>query len=191
MFDAESDELDFNTFGNTDMWTERRDAPMAWAARPDVPEGGTWTVETHVRYNGLEDADQRVAGVLFYPDEDGLGGSNDGIDFGFGLNDWNNRGVELQGFGGTQVGDSGQNFISAVGDIGNVSSAFLRIEIEETGDSDHYTCFYKLEEGDEWTELAQVNSDQDNSRVGLFFKNGNNTADEDRSGLVHLLHRCR
>ena len=128
-----------------------------------------------------EDAAQRVAGLVFYPDEDGLGGSNDGLDFGFGLNDWNNRGVEAQGFGGTEVGDSGLQFISAQDDIGNPSAAFLRIEIVEGGDTDEYTLFYKLEEADDWTELATVNSDQDNSRVAMFIKTGGNTAAEDRS----------
>ncbi len=117
-----------------------------------------------------------MAGIAFYADEDGVDGSNGGIDFGFGLNDWNNRGVEAQGFGGTMVGDSGQNFINAADTIGNPSAAFLRIEIEEGGDTDQYTLFYKLEEADPWVELTQFNSDLDNSRAGLFFKNGNNTA---------------
>lgn len=181
VLDVENDELDFVTNGNTDMWTQRRDAPMAWAPNPNVPEGEMWSVETQVRYNGAEDAAQRVAGLLFYPDEDGLGGSEDGLDFGYGLNDWNNRGVEAQGFGGTEVGDSGQPFISAQDDIGNPSAAFLRIEIVEGGESDEYTFFYKLEEADDWTELETVTSDQDNSRVAMFFKNGGGTAEEDRS----------
>ncbi len=181
VLDTENDELDFNTTGNTDMWTERNNAPFAWAANPGLPAGSVWSVETFVRYNGAEDANQRVAGILFYADDDGVGGSNGGIDFTFGLNDWNNRGVEAQGLGGTQVGDSGQNFINAADAIGNPPAAFLRVDIEEGGDTDQYTLFYKLEEADEWTQLAQFNSDQDNSRVGLFFKNGGGTAEEDRS----------
>ena len=93
-----------------------------------------WGVsKTFVRYNGAEDGTQRVAGLIFYADQDGVGGSNGGIDFSFGLNDWNNRGVEVQGLGGTQVGDSGQNFINASGEVGNPSSAFLRVDIEEGG----------------------------------------------------------
>ena len=50
--DAENDELDFNTYGNTDMWTERRDAPFAYVLNPNLPEGRVWSVETFVRYNG-------------------------------------------------------------------------------------------------------------------------------------------
>ena len=69
--------------------------------------------------------------------------------------------------------------VNAAAEVGNPSSAFLRIEIQEGGDTDTYTFFYKLEEADPWTELAEVNSDQDNARVGMFFKNGNNTAEED------------
>ena len=181
LLDTENDELDINTFGNTDMWTERRDAPFAWVANPQVPEGAVWSVETYVRYNGFEDGIQRVAGIVFYADEDGFGGSNDGVDFSFGLNDWNNRGVEVQGLGGTQVGDSGQNFINAVDDIGNVSAAFLRADIKEGGDTDTYTLYYKLEEQDEWSELAEFGSEQDNSRIALFIKTGNGTDLEDSS----------
>ena len=179
--DVENNELDFVTNGNTDMWQVRNNAPVAWAPNPDIPEGEIWSVETHVRYNGAEDATQRVAGLMFYGDEDGLGGSQDGVDFSFGLNDWNNRGVEVQGLGGTQVGDSGENFINAFDDVGNPPAAFLRAEITEGGDTDAYVLYYKLEEADDWVELASFNSDQDNSRVGMVFKNGGNTAEEDRS----------
>ncbi len=181
VLDTSNDELLFQTFGNTDMWGARANAPVAWTPSPGVAEGEMWAVETHVRYNGQPDAAQRVAGLMFYPDFDGAGGASDGVNFGYGINDWDNRSIEIQGFGGAQVGDAGVPFINTLAAVGHVSSAYLRVEILENGFSDRYTFYYKLEAQDPWTRLAEFNSDQDNSRVGLFFKNGSATAPEDRS----------
>ena len=179
--DTVNQELDFTTTGNTDLWTVRNNAPIAWTARPSVGLGDTWYTEAHVRYNGAPDAAQRVAGLLFYQDVDGTGGSTDGMDFGYGINDWDNRSIEVQGFGGTQAGDSGVQTINALAAIGHVSEIHMRIEVMENGASDQYTFFYRQAVPDAWTQLAQFNSSQDNSRVGLFFKNGGGTASADRS----------
>lgn len=179
--DTVNNELDMLTNGNTDLWTARNNAPIAWTLSPPVGLGQTWYVETEVRNNGAANGAQRVTGLLFYQNVDGTGGSNDGMDFSYGINDWNDRSVEVQGLGGTQVGDSGVSFINALADIGNVASAFLRVEVTEAGVSDHYVMFYKLNGGDPWTQLTEFNSTQDNSRVGLFFKNGSSTAPADRS----------
>ena len=179
--DTVNQELDFTTTGNTDLWTVRNNAPIAWTARPSVGLGETWYTEAHVRYNGAPDAAQRVAGLLFYQDADGTGGSSDGMDFGYGINDWNNRSIEVQGFGNTFAGDSGVKTINALAAIGHVSEIHMRIEVMENGASDQYTFFYRQTVPDAWTQLAQFNSSQDNSRVGLFFKNGGATAPADRS----------
>jgi len=185
--DTANDELDIDTTGNTDMWTARNNAPFAWTASPTVNMGETWYVETEVRLNGTANAGQRVAGIVFYANADGVGGSNGGVDFSYGINDWNDRGVELQGLGGTQVGDSGLGNITSVGDIGDVSTAFLRMEIMENGASDQYTAFYKVNAGDEWTQLAQFNSSQDNARTALFLKTGNSiTADGQSVSFTYL-----
>jgi hypothetical protein len=179
--DTLNEELDFTTLQNTDMWTTRRNAPVAWTARPTVNMGDTWYAETHVRYNGAANGLQRVAGLQFYPNTDGTGGSTDGVDFGFGINDWDDRSAELQGWGGTTVGDTGLQFINALAAIGHVSEIHLRIEVTENGASDLYTAFYKQNQPDAWTQLAQFSSGQDNSRVGLYLKTGNATLAADRS----------
>ena len=177
--DTANGELDFITTGNTDMWTNRNNAPIAWTNRPTVGPGDSWFAETHVRFNGNGEGAQRVAGLTLWPGPDGTGGSNDGMEFSLGLNDWDNRGIEFQGFGNGNVGDSGTGSIVATAN--NELSAHLRLEVTENGVSDSYLGFYKINANDPWMQFASFNSSVDNSRVGLFFKNGNGTAAEHRS----------
>ena len=177
--DTTNNELDMTTTGNTDMWTARNNAPMAWTSRPVVASGQTWYAETFVRYNGAADGAQRVAGITLWPGPDGVGGSSGGMDFSIGLNDWNNRGVEFQGWGASFIGDTGLRDIPAT--VNNESEAYLRLEITENGVTDGYVGYWKADSADPWIEFARFNSAVDNSRVGLFFKNGSSTAPADRS----------
>lgn len=177
--DTANDELDFTTTGNTDMWTARANAPIAWTSRPTVSAGQTWYVETFVRFNGAPDGAQRVAGITLWAGPNGTGGSSGGMDFSLGLNDWDNRGVEFQTFGGGTVGDSGIGNITATAN--NQSQAHLRLEVTENGASDAYAGYWRANANDPWIEFASFNSSVDNSRVGLFFKNGNSTAAAERS----------
>ena len=209
--DTTNNELDMTTTGNTDMWTARNNAPMAWTSRPVVASGQTWYAETFVRYNGAADGAQRVAGITLWPGPDGTGGSSGGMDFSLGINDWDNRGVEFQGWGASFIGDTGLRNIPAT--VNNESAAHLRLEVTENGASDAYVGYWKANLADPWIQFASFNSAVDNTRVGLFFKNGGATVPADRSasfeyfnvrvipepsamalfglGSVMLLLRCR
>lgn len=172
--DTVNEELLFTSSGNTDMWVVRNNAPIAWTSRPVVTSGQTWYVETFVRYNGSANGAQRVAGITLYAGPDNTGGSNGGMDFSIGLNDWNDRGVEFQGWGNTFIGDSGLRNITATGS--NESAAYLRLEVTENGASDACVGYWKAAEEDEWIQFASFNSGVDSSRVGLFLKTGSGTS---------------
>ncbi|MFT5124556.1 MAG: hypothetical protein ACI9TH_000675 [Kiritimatiellia bacterium] len=169
-FDAGADELRLTTTANTDMWTARNNAPIAWTSRPVVGAGESWYAETFIRYNGAANGGQRVAGITLYPGPDGTGGSTQGMDFSLGLNDWNDRGVELQGWGSTDIGDSTLTFISATAN--NESSAHLRLQVTENGATDAFVAYWKANDVDPWIQFASFNSGVDSSRVGLFLKTG-------------------
>ncbi|HUO83790.1 MAG TPA: DUF11 domain-containing protein [Thermoanaerobaculia bacterium] len=184
--DEANEELDVETFGNTDLWTGRSNAPFAWTSRPPVGLGDTWFVETEIRYEtDVLSSRTRVAGITFYGGPDGAGGSSQGMDFTFGINNWDDRGepgyqaaVEVQGLGDNAPGDAGGNLTA----LWSSPSAFLRVEITENGASDAYTFYYKASEGDSWTLLGSFNSTVDNSRATLFFKNSGSTSAADRMG---------
>ncbi|NQU21727.1 MAG: hypothetical protein HQ567_10620, partial [Candidatus Nealsonbacteria bacterium] len=159
--DTDNDELDFDAFGGTDMWFVRNNAPIAWTSPPTVSNGQTWSIETEVRLNSIVENGQ-VAGITFYGGPDGAK-----PDFGFGLDNWNpaTRMVKLQGLG-DNIPDS---HVAWEG-----SSAFLRVEVTENGDTDTYNFLYKADVADNWTRLLgaglDFQSDFDNSRAGLFYK---------------------
>ena len=184
--DTANDELDVITNGNTDLWTTRNNSPFAWTAAPVVALGQTWIAETEIRYDTDVSASRfRVAGITFYGGPDGSGGSSQGMDFSFGINNWNDRGdpgyqasVEVQGLGDNNPGTGGGNII----DLWTNQSAFLRVEVTEQGAADFYMFFYKLAESDPWIVLGDLNSIVDNSRVSLFFKNAGSTSTEHRAG---------
>lgn len=187
VLDTVNEELDVTTTGNTDLWTIRNNAPFAWTSRPTVAMGDTWIVETELRFDtDVLSSKTRVAGITFYGGPDGSGGSTDGMDFGFGINNWDDRdptagyqaAVEVQGFGDNSAGDSGGNLTFAPW---TSPSVFLRIEVTENGASDAYTFMYKQNAADPWTTLGNFNSTVDNSRVALFFKNSAGTSTPDRS----------
>ena len=178
--DKVNDEIDLTTSGWTDLWTERADTPIAYARKPEVLAGETWYAESHLRLNGTAGVQQRIAGLLFYPDQDGVGGSNGGMQWSVGLNEWDDRGIDIQGLGSQQIGDSGLTFINPAPLVNGVSEAYFRVEVTENGVSDLYKVYYKLTLGDAWTQFAEFNSDVDNSRVGLFMKNGD-LAETERS----------
>ncbi|MGV6826228.1 MAG: hypothetical protein ACWA5Q_04555, partial [bacterium] len=152
---------------------------------PEVAPGESWVVETEVRYDtDVNASKRRVAGIVFYGGPDGTGGSSQGMDFNFALNNWDDRGnpgyqagVEVQGLGDNVAGDAGGNII----DPWTNDSAHLRIIITEHGVADHYAFYYKLNAGDNWVYLGELNSSVDNSRVALMLKNSGTTSAPDRS----------
>ena len=164
VFDAVNDELDFTATGNTDMWTVRNNAAIAWTAGPSgVVNGGQWIVETEVRINNVAQ-DAQVAGLTFY------GGPNGARpDISFGLDNWApaGRAVRLQG-----LGDNEPN----VGITTSASSVFLRVEVTEGGTTDTYNFFFRTNAAASWTQLggAAVNykTSFSSSRVGLTYKTG-------------------
>ncbi len=164
VFDATNDELDFTAGGNTDMWTARASAPIAWTAIPTgLTVGSTWTVETEVRINNVTQNNQ-VAGLTFY------GGPNGARpDISFGLDNWDTtaRAVRLQG-----LGDNVPNNSIAT----NAASVFLRVVITEGGATDTYNFFFKAAAADPWQQIpgAAVNYQTafSNARVGMVYKTG-------------------
>lgn len=163
-FDATNDELDFSAGGNTDMWTTRNNAPIAWTLSPTgLANGSTWTVEAEVRINNVAENNQ-VAGLTFYGGPDGAR-----PDISFGLDNWDPavRAVRLQG-----LGDNAPN----VGIATTASKVILRVVIQEAGGTDTYNFFYKVNAGDAWTQLtgAALNYTTNfaNSRVGMTYKTG-------------------
>lgn len=191
--DTANDELDFVALGNTDLWAARNNSPFAWAARPATAvQGVTWSVETEMRYDtDVLSAKGRVAGITFYGGPDGDGGSSQGMDFSFGINNWDDRGdpgyqaaVEVQGLGDNSPGDAGSNIFMAPWTAANV---FLRVEIIENGPSDAYSFFYKANAGDPWTLLGSMNSTVDNSRACLFLKTAAGSTVDDACAFTYFI----
>ena len=58
--------------------------------------------------------------------------------------------------------------------LGAATGVFLRVEITEGGASDTYNFFWKVNQGDSWSQLGGAATDYSssfaNSRVGLFLK---------------------
>ena len=164
VFDAVNDELDLNATGNTDMWTTRNGAPIAWTAIPEgLVNGRTWTVETEVRLNNTVQ-DGQVAGLTFYGGPDGAR-----PDISFGLDNWDpaNRAVRLHG-----LGDGDPNAFAAT----TAKSVILRVDITENGAADVYNFFFKTSAAGSWIRIggAAVNytTSFPNTRVGLTYKTG-------------------
>lgn len=168
-FDGVNGELDFVAFANVDMWNTRNSVPFAWTSKPVVNYGETWRAETQVRYNvPLQGRVGRIAGLTFYPGPDGTGGWFDGMEFHFGLDQWDSpNGVWVQGLGDNQPGDSANLYVE---DGLDTDSVFLRAEVTELGDWDAYSFFYKVTEGDAWTQLGSLQASFEDSRVALFLK---------------------
>ena len=160
-------DLRFQATGNIDMWNARNGAPFAWTAKPLVGTGGSWYAETHVSFNTPAGSLERIAGFTLYDGPDGAGGASAGMDFQFGLDQWDSpSGVWVQGLGDNLPGDSLTNLTSAYG--GN--SAFLRMEVTQLSVGEHFNFMYKADSGDAWTSLGSLNANFADSRVALFLK---------------------
>jgi hypothetical protein len=178
--DTTNDELDFTSANATDLWVARNNAPIAWSAAPSVGSGEKWFVETEVRFDTPVSATHhRVAGITFYGGPDGSGGSGGGMDFTFGINNWDDRfdpgyvgAIEVQGLGDNDP------LISAPWSSPN---AFLRVEVTELGASDHYEFFYRANNVDPWTPLGSYDSTVANSRAALFLKTFGDGTTADRA----------
>jgi len=164
VFDAVNDELDFTASGNTDMWSIRNNAAIAWTAIPaGLTPGSKWVVETEVRLNNVVQNNQ-VAGLTFYGGPDGAR-----PDISFGLDNWDPaaRAVRLQG-----LGDNVPNAAVTT----TAASVILRVEVTEEGATDTYNFFFREQAGDPWTQLPGAAVDYRtafaNARVGLTYKTG-------------------
>ena len=62
-----------------------------------------------------------------YPDQDGVGGSSGGMEWSVELNEWDNRGVEVQGFGNGNVGDTGSQYLNPSPQVKGLSEVFFRV----------------------------------------------------------------
>ena len=166
--DSANGQLNFsNNVGSVNLWDTRADAPFAWTARPTVGLGQSWYAETQLRYSPATFQQYRIAGLTFYGGPDGAGGSNQGMEFTFGLDQWDNaNAVWVQGLGDNSPGNSSNLTSSNLPD----ASVYLRTEVTENGASDLYKFFYKSNAADAWTVLGSLNASFDDSRVALFLK---------------------
>ena len=177
VFDAVNDELDFTAAGNTDLWTARNNAAIAWTAIPaGLVNGSVWTVEPEVRINDATTGTQ-VAGLTFYGGPDG---ARPEISFGLDVWDANNRAVRLQG-----LGTNNPNTAINVSTV--VNRVFLRAVIRETGATDIYNFYCKVNAGDAWQQIPGVainwTTPFANSRVGLTY-NGSSPCHQLRNGSI-------
>ena len=174
----ENGELRFSASVGIDMWNRRGGAPFAWTSKPIVDPGQQWFAETQVRFNTSGGVD-RIAGITFYGGPDGAGGYDDGMEFTFGLDQWDSpNGIWVQGLGDNQPGNSNTGNLSAsyFGD-----SAYLRVEVTDNIGADSYSFFYKSALGDSWVQLGSFDAEFDNSRVALFLKANTYEVDQDAS----------
>ena len=171
-------ELRFSASLGMDMWNQRAGAPFAYTSKPIVGTGQQWYAETEVRFNTFGGVD-RIAGITFYGGPDGAGGYNDGMEFTFGLDQWDSpNGIWVQGLGDNVPGYSSTGNLSAT--YGG-NSAYLRVEVTDNNIGDSYSFFYKAALGDPWSLIGSFDADFDNSRVALFLKANTYSADQDAS----------
>ena len=156
--DQENSRLLFQTFSNTDMWTTRSAAPMAYALTNGLTQ---WTAETDVELDPT--LDQQVTGLTVYEDQDGAHPL-----FGLGLHYWDGGDgiISLQGLGTNAPNIS----VSAL----SSPRARLRITCLESPDgADQYWFYYDLLDGEGMRLLTTYDFATDNARVGLYLKTGN------------------
>lgn len=163
-----SGQLNFESFGNVDLWYSRNNAPFAWTERPNVALGESWYVETRLTLPGYNVG--RLAGITFYGGPDGSGGYVDNMDFHFDIDQWgSNASVTVQGLGDNSAGDLGGNLYGASLAYTNPTVS-LRADVVEGGAADLYLFSYRQNDGDAWTQLGAFSSTVDNSRVAIFLK---------------------
>jgi len=152
---------------NIDMWWMRNSIPFAWTPKPTVSEGQTWRAETELHFNSPSGY-LRIAGITLYGGPDGAGGTNDGMDFTFGLDQWDAASaVWVQGLGDNAPGNAPGNLTS---DELGVDSVCLRLDVTEGNALDTFAFYYKLAPADDWLSLGSFQAKFNDSRVALFLK---------------------
>jgi hypothetical protein len=160
-YDATSGKLNLGASGNTDMWSQRGAAIIAYVPSPQVALNETWSVETRLEINDRAQSGQN-AGLTFY--------SQAGArpDFTFGLTGWDgNWRINVEDFSAGQWSGGVAAYSG--------SSVYLRASVTEKGASDEYQFFYKANSADAWTQLGSVNfvpvnPVQGNALSGIFYK---------------------
>lgn len=159
-------ELRFQASGNIDLWNARNGSPFAWTDKPLVGNGQSWYAETQMSFNTPAGSLERFAGFTLYDGPDGAGGASAGMEFQFGLNQWNSpSGVWVQGLGDNQPGNS-----SNLTSVFDSNSAFLRMEVTQLSVGEHFDFMYKADAGNAWTSLGSLDANFADSRVALFLK---------------------
>ena len=155
--DGANDRLVFTTTGNTDMWTSRNNAPIAYILKPTTTD---WYMQAEIEYP--DSSSSKVMGFTVYADVDGSK-----PDWTFGLDNWAGQSgglINLQGLADNnpliRIGTTAQHVI-------------LRLEVQEgagAGGTNHYTAKYDLLDGSGMQTLGTYDSGFDNSRAGIFLK---------------------
>jgi hypothetical protein len=163
---TEAHKLQFSGPG-ADMWWSRNGLPFAWTPVPSVGLGGKWQAETQVQFYDTSDYG-RIVGMTTYSGPDGRGGSDDGQEFTFGLDHWDDpNGVWVQGLGDHSPGDSPDNIRAAL----NTDIVDLRMVVTVGADNlKTFDFYYKDPSSETWTSLGTIHHANTHERVALFFK---------------------
>ena len=150
----------------TDMWWSRNGLPFAWTPVPAVGMGGKWQAETEVQFYDTSPYG-RIVGLTTYSGPDGRGGSDDGQEFTFGLDHWDDpNGVWVQGLGDNRPGDS-DNLNAEL----SADSVDLRMVVTVGADNlKTFEFYYKVPSSETWTSLGTIHHTSTDDRVALFFK---------------------
>jgi len=165
--DDPGDRLVFTTTGNTDMWGARNNAPIAYIMRPSA---SSWYMEAELE---LAHASQQQFLMVVYTDTDGAKPV-----WSFGFDHWgaNDERAALQRLGGGTPSEFSADF--------DLHRFTIRMEVEEdtpVAGTARYTMKYDIGAG--MVTFYTYDSNVDNARVGLAFKNGN----AGRTGYVYNL----
>ncbi|MDB4653181.1 PEP-CTERM sorting domain-containing protein [Akkermansiaceae bacterium] len=164
---------------DTNMWTTRDGAPIAWVSAPIVALGETWYAQTRLTHTdspGGVATGYDQAGITFYS---GTAGNNPGSEnvgthqsLFAGINDWNAWTHAVQGFADNNP-NSGTTGVAA--NLADDTFEY-RVEVTEGGAFDTYNFFYREAPADAWTQYGptDLSQDFDNSAVGMFQKTHNN-----------------
>ena len=144
----------FESFGDINMWVERKDAPILWTAAP----ADNFAFETHVAVSTSQVGS--VAGLTVY------GSDGERPSFSFGLDNWQagNRIVKFQG-----LGNNNPSVFRPAPD----GEAWLRLSLYRgsgVNGFDRYVAQYKLVADDPWSLLHVHDGTNLNARIGLVFK---------------------
>jgi len=155
--DGANDRLVLSTFGGTDMWGARNNAPIAYILKPTT---ANWYMQAEIEYP--DSSGGKVMGFTVYSDADGSK-----PDWTFGLDNWAGQSGGLINFQGLADNNPLIRLSSPA------QHGILRLEVQEgagAGGTNRYTAMYDLLDGNGMHTLGTYDSGFSNARAGIFLK---------------------